>query len=79
MMQRLFLEYVRRYFGRVIIKAGFSEEEVLGLPLRQSGVRRLSINSMYIWPWGLKHISGSLKAITITHPICVNVNGFSLT
>ena len=34
MMQRLFLEYVTRYFGGVIIKAGFSEEEVLGLPLR---------------------------------------------
>ena len=32
MMQRLFLEYVTRYFGGVIIKAGFSEEEVLGLP-----------------------------------------------
>ena len=81
------LSAVRRYLGG----AGPSEEEVLGLallytspsqklnppPPHPRSIWHLSINSIYIWPWGLKYISGSLRAIIITHSICVNVNGFS--
>ena len=84
------LSAVRRYLGGagpseeevlgLALRYTSSSQKLNPPPLptpAQSDLRHLSINSMYIWPWGLKYISGSLRAIIVTHSICVNVNGFS--